>query len=53
MTFLKNAWYVAAWEDEVSPDALFHRRILGEQVLLARDENHVVHALRSTVPSAN
>ena len=23
MTFLKNAWYVAAWEDEVSSDALF------------------------------
>jgi hypothetical protein len=23
--FLRSAWYVAAWEDEISPDALFHR----------------------------
>jgi phenylpropionate dioxygenase-like ring-hydroxylating dioxygenase large terminal subunit len=34
MSFLRNAWYAAAWDDEVLPGALFHRRILGEQILL-------------------
>jgi phenylpropionate dioxygenase-like ring-hydroxylating dioxygenase large terminal subunit len=50
MSFLKNAWYVAAWEDEVLPGGLFHRRILGDQILLARDENNVAHALRDRCP---
>jgi phenylpropionate dioxygenase-like ring-hydroxylating dioxygenase large terminal subunit len=50
MPFLKNAWYVAAWDDEVLPGALFHRRILGEQILLARDENNVAHALQDRCP---
>ena len=50
MAFLKNAWYVAAWEDEVLSAALFHRRILGDQILLARDEKNVAHALRDRCP---
>jgi phenylpropionate dioxygenase-like ring-hydroxylating dioxygenase large terminal subunit len=50
MAFLKNAWYVAAWDDEVSPAALFHRRVLGERILLVRDEKNVVHALRDRCP---
>jgi phenylpropionate dioxygenase-like ring-hydroxylating dioxygenase large terminal subunit len=50
MSFLKNAWYVAAWDDEVLPSALVHRRILGEQVLLARDEKQVAHALQDRCP---
>ncbi len=33
--FLRNAWYVAAWESEVG-DAPFGRRILGEPVVLFR-----------------
>ncbi|WP_165191488.1 aromatic ring-hydroxylating dioxygenase subunit alpha [Caulobacter soli] len=36
MAFLRNAWYVAAWSNEVS-DNLLTRKILGEQVLLYRD----------------
>jgi phenylpropionate dioxygenase-like ring-hydroxylating dioxygenase large terminal subunit len=50
MPFLKNAWYAAAWDDEVLPGALFHRRILGEQILLARDVNNIAHALQDRCP---
>ena len=50
MPFLKNAWYVAAWDDEVLPGALFHRRILGEKILLARDKGQVAHALQDRCP---
>ena len=50
MPFLKNAWYAAAWDDEVLGGALFHRRILGEQILLAREENNVAYALRDRCP---
>ena len=50
MNFLRNAWYVAAWDDEIDADALFHRRLLNEQVLLMRDEAGVVHALRDRCP---
>jgi vanillate O-demethylase monooxygenase subunit len=35
--FIRNAWYVAAWADEVS-DKPVARRILGEPVVLFRDE---------------
>lgn len=50
MPFLRNAWYAAAWDDEVDATALFHRRILGEQILLMRDATGVVHALRDRCP---
>jgi phenylpropionate dioxygenase-like ring-hydroxylating dioxygenase large terminal subunit len=36
MKFLKNAWYVAGWASDIKAGALFHRRILGEDVLLYR-----------------
>lgn len=50
MTFLRNTWYVAAWDDEIAPDALFHRRIIGENVLLTRDASGEVRALRDRCP---
>ena len=37
MPFLRNAWYVAAWSNEVAR-APFHRRILNEPVLMYRRE---------------
>jgi phenylpropionate dioxygenase-like ring-hydroxylating dioxygenase large terminal subunit len=46
MPFLRNAWYVIAWDDELGT-ALFHRRVLGEDILLARDPSGVAHALRN------
>jgi vanillate O-demethylase monooxygenase subunit len=50
MPFLRNAWYVAAWSDEVEAGALFHRRILNEEILLVRDAGGVAHALRDRCP---
>jgi phenylpropionate dioxygenase-like ring-hydroxylating dioxygenase large terminal subunit len=50
MTYLRNAWYVAAWDDEVESAALFRRRILGEQILLMRDSSGTAHALRDRCP---
>lgn len=50
MAYLRNAWYVAAWDDEVEPDTLFHRRILGELVLLVREQDGTVRALRDRCP---
>lgn len=35
MTYLRNAWYMAAWSDEVG-EALLRRRIAGDPVLLFR-----------------
>lgn len=38
MPFLRNAWYVAAWSDEVQV-APFHRTILNEPVLMYRKQS--------------
>jgi vanillate O-demethylase monooxygenase subunit len=42
--FIKNAWYVAAWADEVSATPVA-RRILNEPVVLFRDERGSAAAL--------
>ena len=38
MTFLRNAWYVAAWGGELAVEAPMRRVLLGEPVVLFRDE---------------
>lgn len=43
--FLKNCWYVAAWDTEIGETGLFTRKILGIQVLLYRAEDGSVAAL--------
>lgn len=43
--FLKNTWYVAAWDTEVTTDKLFSRKILGTSVVLYRDDDGKVTAL--------
>jgi phenylpropionate dioxygenase-like ring-hydroxylating dioxygenase large terminal subunit len=50
MPFLHNAWYVAAWADELSSSTLFTRTILGEQVLLYRDPEGMPVALSNICP---
>lgn len=50
MPFLRNAWYVAAWDDEVPDGASFTRRILNEDILLARGSDGIVHAIRNRCP---
>lgn len=43
--FLRNSWYVAAWDYEIGQDGLFHRRILNESILLYRTADGSVVAL--------
>jgi vanillate O-demethylase monooxygenase subunit len=45
MSFLRNAWYVAAWSEELESGALLARRLLDEPVVLYRDADGRVHAL--------
>ena len=42
--FIRNAWYVAAWADEISETPLA-RRICNEPVVLFRDQQNHVAAL--------
>ncbi len=45
MSFLRNAWYVAAWDEEVPAEGMLRRRILGEDILLVRaTSGQVTHA---------
>jgi phenylpropionate dioxygenase-like ring-hydroxylating dioxygenase large terminal subunit len=43
--FLKNAWYVAAWDHEILADTLLARTLLGVPVLFYRKENGDVVAM--------
>lgn len=50
MTFLRNTWYPAAWDDEVQPGAMFHRTLLDEAVLLFRDSQGQAKAIGDRCP---
>jgi len=50
MKFLRNTWYVAAWDNEIAPGALFQRVLLNESVLLFRDEAGKVQAISNRCP---
>ncbi|MBL0419068.1 aromatic ring-hydroxylating dioxygenase subunit alpha [Ramlibacter sp. AW1] len=43
--FVRNCWYVAAWDEEVPAEGLLARTLLGEPVLLYRDTRGGVVAL--------
>ncbi len=49
MKFIRNAWYAAAWADELSA-WLFCRTILGEPILLYRKQDRTPVALSDTCP---
>lgn len=49
MTFLRNRWYVAAWDGEIGFDA-FSRTICGEPIVLYRKVAGDVVALRDACP---
>ena len=34
--FIRNCWYVIAWDHEIGPDALFSRIVLGEPIVVFR-----------------
>jgi vanillate O-demethylase monooxygenase subunit len=50
MAYLENAWYVAGWDDEVPKDGVLSRRLLGDPILLFRDETGTVRALHGVCP---
>lgn len=50
MSFLRNAWYVAAWSDEVNPGQLFSRTYLDEPVLIYRRQDGVAVAMSDRCP---
>ena len=43
--FIRNCWYVVAWDHEVRADALFTRTVLGEPILLLRQADGAIAAL--------
>jgi phenylpropionate dioxygenase-like ring-hydroxylating dioxygenase large terminal subunit len=47
--FLQNAWYVAAWADEIC-DGMESRTIIGRSILLYRDQDSSLHAMDNTCP---
>jgi phenylpropionate dioxygenase-like ring-hydroxylating dioxygenase large terminal subunit len=49
-TYLRNAWYVAAWSDEVGDGGVLGRTILKEQLVLYREGNGQVSALEDRCP---
>jgi phenylpropionate dioxygenase-like ring-hydroxylating dioxygenase large terminal subunit len=49
MNYLRNTWYVAAWDGEVDIQ-LLSRKLLGEQIVFFRDSRGTVHALEDRCP---
>lgn len=49
MSFVRNAWYIAAWTHEIG-QAPFHRIILGRPVVLFRDASGNIAALNDRCP---
>lgn len=50
MTYLRNTWYVAAWDHEVTGTQPLGRRLLDEPVVLFRDSQGQPHALMDRCP---
>lgn len=50
MNYLKNVWYVAAWDAEVNADALFQRTLLDESILLFRADDGRAQAISNRCP---
>lgn len=50
MNYLRNVWYVAAWDNEIKPGELFPRRLLDQPVLFFRDTAGRVQAIEDRCP---
>ncbi|MRW89793.1 Rieske 2Fe-2S domain-containing protein [Duganella sp. FT80W] len=50
MAYLRNCWYMTAWDNEVGGEALFQRTLLDESVLLFRDDDGVIQAISNRCP---
>ena len=49
-TYLRNAWYVAAWSDDLADGQLLHRTFMKEPVVLYRKADGNVAALQDRCP---
>jgi vanillate O-demethylase monooxygenase subunit len=49
-TYLRNAWYVAAWSDDLADGQLLNRTILKEPIVLFRKSDGNVAALQDRCP---
>jgi len=45
MTYVRNAWYVAAWSQDLSPEKPFAINILGDPIVIWRTASGGLHAL--------
>lgn len=50
MSFIRNAWYVACWSDEVKAGEMFHRRLLDELIVFYRNAAGEAVALQDRCP---
>ena len=50
MAFLRNAWYIAAWQDEIAAGALFNRTILNEPIVFYRKQDGSIAAIGNRCP---
>ncbi|MEZ5738415.1 MAG: aromatic ring-hydroxylating dioxygenase subunit alpha [Burkholderiaceae bacterium] len=48
--FIRNAWYVAAWDHELLPDGMLARTLLGEPMVLWRRDDGTVVAMHDLCP---
>ena len=51
--FVRNCWYVIAWDHEVPADGLFSRTVLGEPILLFRTAGGEIAALATAAAIAS
>jgi phenylpropionate dioxygenase-like ring-hydroxylating dioxygenase large terminal subunit len=50
LNYLRNTWYVAAWNEDVPPGKLFARVILEEPIVFFRDESGIIKAIADRCP---
>ncbi|WDR97986.1 aromatic ring-hydroxylating dioxygenase subunit alpha [Burkholderia ambifaria] len=50
MAFIRNAWYAAGWSTEIGSGKMFHRTVLGEQIVFYRKGDGSVAALLDRWP---
>jgi len=50
MTFLRNAWYVAGWGEELAAGSLLGRTIVGEPVVMFRTQSGAATAISDRCP---
>ena len=49
-TFIRNAWYVACFSDNISPERPFARKLLGDNIVFYRKADRSVVAMKDRCP---